>query len=74
MCTAVLFMQNARLDPDGFGQPELLHYLALNVNADIKSRITFSQAIKPLNCTFPQSNQSIFYFPAKFSSFTNALL
>lgn len=32
-----------------FGQPELLHYLALNVNADIKSRITFSQAIKPLN-------------------------
>ena len=25
-------------------------------------------------CTFPQSNQSIFYFPAKFSSFTNALL
>ena len=32
-----------------FGQSELLHYLALNVNADIKSRITFSQAIKPLN-------------------------
>ena len=32
-----------------FGQPDLLHYLSLNVNQDIKSRITFSQAIKPLN-------------------------
>ncbi|AWB66172.1 hypothetical protein C2869_06855 [Saccharobesus litoralis] len=32
-----------------FGQPDLLHYLSLNVNADIKSRITFSQTIKPLN-------------------------
>ncbi|MER2490750.1 ExeA family protein [Catenovulum sediminis] len=31
------------------GQPDLLHYLSLNINADIKSRITFSQAIKPLN-------------------------
>lgn len=32
-----------------FGQPDLLHYLTLNVNQDIKSRITFSQIIKPLN-------------------------
>ena len=32
-----------------FGQPDLLHYLSLNVNQDIKSRITYSQAIKPLN-------------------------
>lgn len=32
-----------------FGQPDLLHYLSLNVNQDIKSRITFSQTIKPLN-------------------------
>lgn len=31
------------------GQPDLLHYLSLNVNQDIKSRITFSQVIKPLN-------------------------
>ncbi|NQY36072.1 MAG: AAA family ATPase [Alteromonadaceae bacterium] len=32
-----------------FGQPDLLHYLSLNINQDIKSRITFSQTIKPLN-------------------------
>ena len=32
-----------------FGQPDLLHYLSLNINQDIKSRVTFSQAIKPLN-------------------------
>lgn len=32
-----------------FGQPELLHYLSLNVNQDIKSRITYSATIKPLN-------------------------
>jgi MSHA biogenesis protein MshM len=31
------------------GQPDLLHYLSLNINQDIKSRITFSQIIKPLN-------------------------
>ena len=31
------------------GQPELLHYLSLNVNQDIKSRITFSQTLKPLH-------------------------
>jgi MSHA biogenesis protein MshM len=32
-----------------FGQPDLLHYLSLTINQDIKSRITFSQHIKPLN-------------------------
>ena len=32
-----------------FGQPDLLHYLSLTINLDIKSRITFSQHIKPLN-------------------------
>lgn len=32
-----------------FGQRELLHYLSLNVNQDIKSRITYSATIKPLN-------------------------
>ncbi len=32
-----------------FGEPDLLHYLTLNVNQDIRSRITFSQTIKPLN-------------------------
>lgn len=32
-----------------FGQRELLHYLSLNVNQDIKSRITYSAAIKPLS-------------------------
>lgn len=32
-----------------FGQPELLHYLSLSTNKDIKSRITYSAAIKPLN-------------------------
>lgn len=32
-----------------FGQRELLHYLSLNVNKDIKSRITYSANIKKLN-------------------------
>jgi MSHA biogenesis protein MshM len=32
-----------------FGQRDLLHYLSLNVNQDIKSRITYSANIKPLN-------------------------
>ncbi len=32
-----------------FGQRDLLHYLSLNVNQDIKSRITYSAHIKPLN-------------------------
>jgi len=32
-----------------FGQRDLLHYLSLNVNNDIKSRITYSANIKPLN-------------------------
>ncbi len=32
-----------------FGQPELLHYLSLGTNRDIKSRITYSATIKPLN-------------------------
>jgi type II secretory pathway predicted ATPase ExeA len=32
-----------------FGQPELLHHLSLLPNADIKSRITFSQTLLPLN-------------------------
>lgn len=32
-----------------FGQPDLLHYLALNVNQDIKSRITYSAILKRLN-------------------------
>lgn len=32
-----------------FGQPELLHYLSLSTNKDIKSRITFSATLKPLN-------------------------
>lgn len=32
-----------------FGQPELLHYLSLTTNKDIKSRITYSAIIKPLN-------------------------
>lgn len=32
-----------------FGQRDLLHYLSLNVNQDIKSRITYSATIKPLN-------------------------
>ena len=31
------------------GQRDLLHYLSLNVNKDIKSRITYSATIKPLN-------------------------
>lgn len=32
-----------------FGQRELLHYLSLNVHQDIKSRITYSATIRPLN-------------------------
>ncbi len=32
-----------------FGQRDLLHYLSLNVNEDIKSRITYSENILPLN-------------------------
>jgi len=32
-----------------FGQPELLHALSLSTNQDIKSRITYSAMIKPLN-------------------------
>ena len=32
-----------------FGQPELLHTLSLTTNQDIKSRISYSAAIKPLN-------------------------
>lgn len=32
-----------------FGQRDLLHYLSMNVNKDIKSRITYSANIKPLN-------------------------
>ncbi len=32
-----------------FGQPALLHYLSLSTNKDIKSRITYSATIKPLN-------------------------
>ena len=32
-----------------FGQRDLLYYLSLNVNRDIKSRITYSATLKPLN-------------------------
>jgi MSHA biogenesis protein MshM len=32
-----------------FGQPELLHYLSLSTNKDIKSRITYSASLKPLS-------------------------
>jgi len=32
-----------------FGQPELLHYLSLGTHRDIKSRITYSATIRPLN-------------------------
>ena len=32
-----------------FGQRDLLYYLSMNVNEDIKSRITFSENIFPLN-------------------------
>ena len=32
-----------------FGQPELMHYLSLSTNKDIKSRITYSATIKALN-------------------------
>lgn len=31
------------------GQPELLYYLSLSTNKDIKSRITYSATLKPLN-------------------------
>jgi len=32
-----------------FGQRDLLHYLTLNINLDIKSRITYSATLSPLN-------------------------
>lgn len=32
-----------------FAQPELLHYLSLSSHKDIKSRITYSATLKPLN-------------------------
>lgn len=32
-----------------FGQPELMHNLSLSANRDIKSRITYSAHLKPLN-------------------------
>ncbi|MEJ2045954.1 MAG: hypothetical protein P8X89_22075 [Reinekea sp.] len=32
-----------------FGQPELLHHLAMQVNADLKIRITYSVNLLPLN-------------------------
>jgi type II secretory pathway predicted ATPase ExeA len=32
-----------------FGQPELMHYLTLSTNKDIKSRITYSATLRPLN-------------------------
>ncbi|MFT6387069.1 MAG: type II secretory pathway predicted ATPase ExeA [Cellvibrionaceae bacterium] len=32
-----------------FGQRDLLYYLSMNVNKDIKRRITYSADIKPLN-------------------------
>ena len=32
-----------------FAQPELLHYLSLSTHKDIKSRITYSATLKPLN-------------------------
>lgn len=32
-----------------FGQPELMHSLSLSTHRDIKSRITYSATIKPLN-------------------------
>ena len=32
-----------------FGQRDLLHYLTLNINQDIKTRITYSATLKPLN-------------------------
>jgi type II secretory pathway predicted ATPase ExeA len=32
-----------------FGQRDLLHYLTLNINQDIKTRITYSTTLKPLN-------------------------
>jgi type II secretory pathway predicted ATPase ExeA len=32
-----------------FGQPDLLVYLSMLANADIKGRITYSQTLKPLN-------------------------
>ena len=32
-----------------FGQRDLLYYLSMNVNQDIKSRITYTENIAPLN-------------------------
>jgi MSHA biogenesis protein MshM len=32
-----------------FGQRDLLHYLSMTINEDIKSRITYSETISPLN-------------------------
>jgi MSHA biogenesis protein MshM len=32
-----------------FGQPELLHHPAMQVNADLKNRITYSVNLLPLN-------------------------
>jgi type II secretory pathway predicted ATPase ExeA len=32
-----------------FGQPDLLYYLSMIINEDIKSRITYSENILPLN-------------------------
>lgn len=32
-----------------FGQRDLLHYLSLQVNQDLKTRITYSAHLKPLN-------------------------
>ncbi|AJQ96203.1 type II secretory pathway, component ExeA (predicted ATPase) [Gynuella sunshinyii YC6258] len=32
-----------------FGQPELLHQLVMQVNADLKSRVTYSANLLPLN-------------------------
>ena len=32
-----------------FGQQDLLHYLSMNMNQDIKGRITYSKQILPLN-------------------------
>ena len=31
-----------------FGQSDLMHYLSLNINQDIKSRITYSNHLQPL--------------------------
>ena len=32
-----------------FGQPELLYALSMKLNEDLKSRITFSKTLQPLN-------------------------